>query len=99
MTEMEITWRVSSGRVGEERGGKVTENKKHKWWVEDRQRDIKNNRGNGEAKELIYMSHRHELRQGMLEGWEVQGGGGIKGEENWENCNSIINKIDFKKEA
>ena len=26
----------------------------------------------------------------------MQGGGGIKG-KNWENCNSIINKIYFKK--
>ena len=32
----------------------------------------------------------------MLEGWGVQGRGRIKG-ENWENCNSIINKIYFKK--
>ena len=32
----------------------------------------------------------------MLEGRGVQGGEGIKG-ENWENCNSIVNKIHFKK--
>ena len=35
----------------------------------------------------------------MLEGWGAQGGGGIEG-ENWENCNSIINKnINNKKKA
>ena len=34
--------------------------------------------------------------EGMLEGWGVQGGGGIKG-ENWDNCNSIINEIYLKK--
>ena len=27
----------------------------------------------------------------------MQGGGGRKGRKNWENCNSIINKIYFKK--
>ena len=32
----------------------------------------------------------------MLEGWGVQGRGGIKG-KNWENCNRIINKIYLKK--
>ena len=40
------------------------------------------------------MTHGHELR------WErmLEGGGEIK-VENWENCNSIINKISFKKKA
>ena len=50
-----------------------------------------------ELKELICTTHGHELRGGMSEGWGVQGGGGIMG-ENWENCNSIINKKYFKKE-
>ena len=31
MTEMEIIWRVMVGRGIAERGGKGTENKKHKW--------------------------------------------------------------------
>ena len=31
----------------------------------------------------------------MLEVWGVQGRWGMK-EENWENCNSIINKIYLK---
>ena len=30
--------------------------------------------GNGGAKELICMTHGHELREGMLEGGRVQGG-------------------------
>ena len=30
--------------------------------------------GNGEAKELIYMTHGHELRD-----WVVLGGGGVQG--------------------
>ena len=32
--------------------------------------------GNGEAKELICMTHGHELRRGVLEGETAQGGGG-----------------------
>ena len=43
-----------------ENGRKDTENNKHKWWVQNRQGEIKNNIGNGEAKELIYMTQRHE---------------------------------------
>ena len=58
---MEITWSVISGKWGEE-GGKGTGNKKHKWQVEDRQGEVKNSIGNGEAKELICMTHGHELR-------------------------------------
>ena len=54
--------------------------------------------GNGEAKELICMTHGHELRgRGMLEGRWLQGRGGIKGRKKGDNCNSIINKIYFKK--
>ena len=37
-----------------ENGGKDTGNKKHKWQVQNRQREVKNNIGNGETKELIY---------------------------------------------
>ena len=47
--------------------------------------------GNRVLKELICIIHGHGLRVGMLEGWGVQGRGEIEG-ENWENCNSIINK-------
>ena len=48
--------------------------------------------GNGEAKELIYIIHGHELRWGKGMGWR-----GVKGRKKWDNCNSIINKIYFKK--
>ena len=44
--------------------GKGTGNKMHKWHVQNRQRGVKNSIGNGEAKELIYMTHRYELRWG-----------------------------------
>ena len=51
---------------------------------------------NGEAKEFICTPHGHELI-----GEEMQDGGGagqrgIKGRKNWDNCNSITNKIYLK---
>ena len=45
------------------------------------------------------MTHGHELREG--ECWCGGGGAGqrgIKERKKWDNCNSIINKIYFKKE-
>ena len=56
---------------GRGRGGKGTENKTHK----DRQGEGKNSIGNVEAKELIYVTHGHELKVGMWVGGSVQGGG------------------------
>ena len=53
--------------------------------------------GNGEAKELICMTHRHELRwgnDGGRGGYKVEGD---KGRKKWDNCNNTINKITFKK--
>ena len=51
-----------------------------------------------EFKELIRTTNGHELRWGMLEGQAMQGRGRkIKG-GNWDNCNSIINKIYLKKQ-
>ena len=53
--------------------------------------EVKNSIGNGEAKELIYITHGHEPRGECM--WE--GGAGwreIKGGK-WNKCNSIINKI------
>ena len=38
--------------------------------------------GNGEAKELIYMTHGHELRWGNDGGREAAGWRGIKGRKN-----------------
>ena len=59
----------------------------------NRQGEGKNSMGNVEAKDLICMTHGHELR-GRGYWWE---GGcraeGNKGEKKWDNYNSIINKI------
>ena len=50
--------------------------------------------GNVEAKELISMTHGHELwGRGMWEGGGWAGWGGVGGK--WDNCNSIINKYIF----
>ena len=54
------------------RGGKGTENKQHKWQVENRQGERKNSVGNVEVMEL--MTHGHELWGGMWEGGGVQDG-------------------------
>ena len=68
---------LSVGRGMGENGEKGTGNKKHKWSVQNRQGEVKNNIGNGEAKELIYMAHGHKLRgEGSAGGRGVQGGGG-----------------------
>ena len=48
---------------------------------------------NGETKELICMTHRHELRWGNDGGSGSRRQRGIKGRKTWDNCNSIINKI------
>ena len=60
----------------------------------NRQGEIKNSIGNGEAKELLCMTRGHELR------WGTNGGGGykaegIKGRKTWYNHNNIINKKYF----
>ena len=78
ITEMEITSGVMSGEGEEEEWGEDTGHKKHKWWVQNRQREVKNSIGNGEAKELICMTHGHELRWGMGNA----GGRGMQG--GWE---------------
>ena len=58
---------------------------------------VKNSIGNGEAKELIRMTHEHELGpgEGGWEGGTVGGRGregqrGMKRRKKWDNCNSII---------
>ena len=81
---------------GEENGENGTGNKQHKWWVQNRQGEVKNSIGNGEFKELIYTTHGHEIRLGN-DGGQGTGQRGIKGRKKWDNCNSIINKIYFKK--
>ena len=58
--------------------------------MENRQGEGKNSVGNVEAKDLISMTHGHELQRGMWEG----GGGQDRVDEagKWDNCNSVINK-------
>ena len=75
--------------------GKGTENKQHKWLVENRQGEGKNSIGNVEAKELTCMSHGHELKLGNDGGRGGTGQRGIKGRKKWDNCNSIINKYIY----
>ena len=66
-------WGGVEGRIG----GKGTGNKKHNSQAQNRQQEVKNGIGNGEAKELICTTHGHELRMGgMLEGAGMQGGRG-----------------------
>ena len=61
--------------VGGEKGGKRTENKQHKWQVENRQGEVKNSIGTVEAKELIYMTHGHEQRWGTDDRRGIKVGG------------------------
>ena len=72
---MEITWRIISGEGEGGNGGKGTENKQHKWQVENRQGKGKNSIGNVEAKEFICMTQGHELKGGICAGAGVQGSG------------------------
>ena len=53
---------------------KGTGNKKHKQQVKNRQGEVKNTIGNGEAKEPVCMTHGHELREGNAGRSGVQGG-------------------------
>ena len=62
---------LSAGRGKWKNGGKGTGNKKHKWYIQSRQGEVKNSIGIGEAKELKRTTHGHELRRGKLEGWGV----------------------------
>ena len=51
--------------------------------MQNRQGDVKNSIGNGVAKELIYMTHGHELKQGqgLPEGMVGTGWMNVKGEK------------------
>ena len=53
--------------------------------------------GNVETKELLGMTHVHELKEGNAGGRGCAGQRGIKGGK-WDNFNSIINKIYLKKD-
>ena len=75
--------------------GKGTGNMKHKWYIQNRQGEMRNSMGNGGAEELICMTHGHELRGG------TRGNGGTRkrgkmGRNNWDNCNHIIKKYAYK---
>ena len=91
---MDITWRViSRGVRGEERGregekvqGIRSINGRYKI-----DREVKNSRGNGEAKELICTAHGHELRR-EIAGGKVGTRQRGQRNKNWDNCNSINNK-------
>ena len=85
---------LSAGRRKGENRGKGAGIKKHNWQVQNRQGEVKDSIGNGKAKELICTTHGHELR-GWEEWWREGGyqAEGDKGGKNWDNCNSIINKI------
>ena len=64
--------------------------------MENRQGEGKNSVGNVEAKELISMTHGHELWGGGC-GREGGGQNGVEWGGKWDNCNSIINKYILKK--
>ena len=80
-------WKVGRGENGE----KGTGNKKHKWQVQNRQGEVKNSKGNGEAKELICTTHGHELKWKNAGGRVGTGWRRINGKKKWDNCNSTIN--------
>ena len=66
---------------GEENGRTGTGNKKHKWQVQNRQGEVKNSIGNGEAKELLCTTHGHKLKGGNAGGNGGTRWMGIKGEK------------------
>ena len=68
---MKLTWRVISEEEGE--WGKGKGNKKYKQQIQNRQGEVKNSIGNGEAQELTCITHGHELR------WRNGGGMGVQG--------------------
>ena len=78
--------------VGGENGGRGIGSKKHNWQAQNRQGEVKNSIGNGEAKELTCMTHEQDVKEGNEGGRRCAGQRGIKGGK-WDNCNSIINKI------
>ena len=55
---------LSVGKREAGNGGKGTGNKKPHWQVQNRQGEVKNSMGNGEAKEPICMTHGHALSWG-----------------------------------
>ena len=68
-----------TGRGKGKNRGKGVWIKKHNLQVQNRQGDVKSSIENGVAKELICMTHGHELRGGLLEGMGILGGGRQRG--------------------
>ena len=62
------------GRGWGKNGGRGTGEKKHKWWVQNREQKVKNSIGNGEVKVFMCTTDGYELRRGMMEGRRVQVG-------------------------
>ena len=60
--------RVISGEGKRGEQGKITGYKKHKWQVQNKQGQVKNSIGNGEAKELICTTNGLELKWGNAGG-------------------------------
>ena len=50
------------GGIGE-KGGEGAGIRKRNWYIQNRQGEVKNSIGNGEAKDLICTTHGHELRR------------------------------------
>ena len=76
---MEIIWRVISWDREVREGGRGTRIKKYKLVEQNRQEDVKNSIGNGVARELISMTHEHELGERIVGGKGVPGGGRQRG--------------------
>ena len=62
--------------------GNDTGNKKHNWQAQNRQGEVKNIIGNGEAKVLICTTHGHKLRRGNAGERRGTEWREIKGEKN-----------------
>ena len=56
-------------------GGKGTGNKDHNWQAQNRQGQVKNSIGNGEAKELTYTTDGRELGGNCWREWRQQAEG------------------------
>ena len=69
--------------MGERKGNKNTGNK---WLVKNRQGEVNNSIGNREVKELICMTHGHELRGvGDMGGWGFRTQGNKGEKKEWDN--------------
>ena len=68
--------------------GKGTGNKNHSWQAQNRQEEVKNSIGNGEVKELICITHGHELRLGGNAGGK--GGVGRRGVKGRKKGKTVI---------